>query len=59
MKLLKRKPEYIQNYKESILQSYKNKVDPNNSGKINLIAHQKFLNDYKYALETFFGKKWI
>jgi len=54
--ILKRKPEYIQNYKESILQSYKNKVDPNNSGKINLIAHQKFLNDYKYALETFFGK---
>ena len=55
--LLKRKPEFIQTYKDSILKSYKQAVDPSDSGKINLIQHQKFLNDYKYALETFFGKK--
>ena len=35
-------------------------VDPANTEKINLVAHQKFLNDYKYALETFFGgKRWF
>ena len=54
--ILERKPEFIQTYKESILQSYRNVVDPSSSGKINLVAHQKFMNDYKYALETFFGK---
>jgi hypothetical protein len=54
--ILKRKPQFIQNYKESILQAYKNSVDPNNVGKVNLNAHQRFINDYKYALETFFGK---
>jgi len=55
--LLKRKPEFIQTYKDSILKSYKQAVDPASTGKINLMQHQKFLNDYKYALETFFGKK--
>jgi len=55
--LLKRKPEFIQTYKDSILKSYKTFVDPADTGKINLVKHQKFLNDYKYALETFFGKK--
>ena len=55
--LLKKRPNLIQNYKEQILRSYKNAVDPNNSGKINLVAHQKFLNDYEYALSKFFGGK--
>ena len=54
--ILKRKPQFLQNYKESILQAYRNAVDPNNVGKVNLNAHQRFINDYKYALETFFGK---
>jgi len=55
--LLLRKPEHIATYKESILKAYNNFVDPTASGKINLVKHQKFINDYKYALETFFGKK--
>ena len=55
--LLKKRPDLIQTYKEQILGAYKEVVDPRNTGKINLVAHQKFLNDYKYALETFFGGK--
>tara|TARA_R100001594_G_scaffold62451_1_gene96795 strand:- start:310 stop:3426 length:3117 start_codon:yes stop_codon:yes gene_type:complete len=55
--LLKKRPDLIQTYKEQILGAYKEVVDPGNTGKINLVAHQKFLNDYKYALETFFGGK--
>jgi hypothetical protein len=55
--LLKKRPDLIQTYKEQILGAYKNVVDPASTGKINLVAHQKFLNDYKYALETFFGGK--
>ena len=55
--LLKKRPNLIQNYKEQILRSYKNAVDPNSSGKINLVAHQRFLNDYEYALSKFFGGK--
>ena len=55
--LLKKRPDLIQTYKEQILGAYKNVVDPSSTGKINLVAHQKFLNDYQYALETFFGGK--
>ena len=55
--LLKKRPDLIQTYKEQILGAYKNVVDPVSTGKINLVAHQKFLNDYQYALETFFGGK--
>ena len=55
--LLKKRPNLIQTYKEQILRSYKNAVDPNSSGKINLVAHQRFLNDYEYALSKFFGGK--
>ena len=55
--LIKKRPDLIQTYKEQILGAYKGIVDPTNTGKINLVAHQKFLNDYKYALETFFGGK--
>ena len=55
--LLKKRPDLIQTYKEQILGAYKEVVDPAGTGKINLVAHQKFLNDYKYALETFFGGK--
>jgi hypothetical protein len=55
--LLLRKPEHIATYKESILKQYNNFVDPTGSGKVNLVKHQRFMNDYKYALETFFGKK--
>ncbi len=55
--LLKKRPDLIQTYKEQILGAYKGIVDPTNTGKINLVAHQKFLNDYQYALETFFGGK--
>ena len=55
--LLKKRPNLIQTYKEQILGSYKEAVDPSNSGKINLVAHQKFLNDYEYALSKFFGGK--
>ena len=55
--LLKKRPDLIQTYKEQILGAYKNVVDPASTGKINLVAHQKFLNDYQYALETFFGGK--
>jgi len=53
--LLEKRPNLIQTYKEQILGTYKQAVDPNNSGKINLVAHQKFLNDYEYALSKFFG----
>ena len=55
--ILKKKPSAITTYKEQILGAYKQAVDPNTTGKINLVAHQKFLNDYKYALEKFFGGK--
>ena len=55
--LLKKRPDLIQTYREQILGAYKNIVDPASTGKINLVAHQKFLNDYQYALETFFGGK--
>ena len=55
--LLKKRPDLIQTYKEQILGAYKNVVDPVSTGKINLVAHQRFLNDYQYALETFFGGK--
>ena len=54
--LMLKKPEHIATYKESILRQYNNMVDPSGTGKINLVKHQKFINDYKYALETFFGK---
>ena len=55
--ILKKKPSAITTYKEQILGAYKQAVDPNTTGKINLVAHQKFLNDYQYALEKFFGGK--
>lgn len=55
--ILQKKPSTITTYKEQILGAYKEAVDPNNTGKINLVAHQRFLNDYKYALEKFFGGK--
>ena len=55
--ILQKKPSTITTYKEQILGAYKQAVDPNNTGKVNLVAHQKFLNDYQYALEKFFGGK--
>ena len=55
--ILKKRPALITDYKEQILGAYREAVDPSNSGKINLVAHQKFLNDYEYALTKFFGGK--
>ena len=55
--ILKKRPSLITDYKEQILGAYKQAVDPNNTGKLNLVAHQRFLNDYSYALEKFFGGK--
>jgi len=55
--ILKKRPSLITDYKEQILGAYREAVDPNNTGKINLVAHQKFLNDYEYALTKFFGGK--
>lgn len=47
----------IPTYKESILGAYRDTVQDKVTGKINLAKHVKFLNDYDYALKTFFGKK--
>jgi len=55
--LLKQRPALIGTYQEQILKSYKQAVDPLNTGKVNLKAHQKFLSDYEYALGKFFGGK--
>ena len=55
--ILKKRPSLITDYKNQILGAYKQAVDPNNTGKVNLVAHQRFLNDYSYALEKFFGGK--
>ena len=55
--LLKQRPALIGTYQEQILKSYKQAVDPLDTGKINLKAHQRFLNDYEYALGKFFGGK--
>ena len=55
--ILKQRPEMIPTYKEAILGAYRDTVQDKVTGKINLVKHVKFLNDYDYALKTFFGKK--
>ena len=53
---LLKKDDLIQTYKEQILGAYKEVVDPK-TRKNKLSGSSKILNDYKYALETFFGGK--
>lgn len=54
--VLKTNPEAMDLYKNNINEFYMQIVDPKKEGKIDLNKHKKFIQDYKYSLEKFFGK---
>jgi hypothetical protein len=53
--ILKQKPSYLNNYKKSIENFYKDFVDPTRSGKPDLAKHARFMKDYGYAVKKFYG----